>query len=317
MSANNGDAGKGCCAPSRSTNAETAAASFPSTVKSRSSFKSVFIESGQALIGTDTPQIRDDGEGPLRRKRLKPFRIETTAVSNGAFAAFVEATGYVTEAERFGWSFVFWSHVPACLGPTRALQGYEWWRAVDGANWRNINGPETAEEACVEDHPVVHVSWNDAVAFANWAGGRLPTEAEWEHAARGGLGDVKYPWGDADPDDTAYWPCNIWQGDFPKQNTAADGWESTAPVQSFAPNGHGLFNMVGNVWEWTADGFHIKSLKKHVKQRLHAMRGFKTLKGGSFLCHQSYCYRYRIAARMGNSPDSTTSHQGFRVVWDS
>ncbi|MEO1551889.1 MAG: SUMF1/EgtB/PvdO family nonheme iron enzyme, partial [Pseudomonadota bacterium] len=201
------------------------------------------------------------------------------------------------------------------LHPGAAPQSEAGWTLEGRATWRTPRG-EGSDLTGQAQAPVVHISQRDAAAYATWAGGRLPTEAEWEHAARGGLADVKYPWGDADPDDTAYWPCNIWQGAFPKQNTAADGWASTAPVQSFAPNGHGLFNMVGNVWEWTADGFHIKSLKKHVKQRLNAMRGFKTLKGGSFLCHQSYCYRYRIAARMGNSPDSTTSHQGFRVVWD-
>ena len=307
---------KACCTPSRERRAYVSTRTSSLTAPADTQFESVLISGDTAMLGTDTPQIKDDGEGPLRRKKIKPFRMAPTTVTNQAFAAFVDATGYVTETERYGWSFVFWSHVPARLGPTRALQGFEWWRAVDGANWRDINGPETAEEAWIEDHPVVHVSWNDAVAFANWAGGRLPTEVEWEHAARGGLGDVKYPWGDADPDDTAYWPCNIWQGEFPKENSAADGWASTAPVRSFDPNGYGLYNMVGNVWEWTADGFHIKSLKKNVKHRLQAMRGFKTLKGGSFLCHQSYCYRYRIAARMGNSPDSTTSHQGFRIVWD-
>lgn len=238
-----------------------------------------------------------------------------TAVTNAAFKAFVEATGYVTEAERFGWSFVFWAQVPDTVGPTQGVVDVEWWRRVDEANWRDINGPGTMEEAWHPDHPVVQVSWNDAQAYAKWAGGRLPTEAEWEHAARGGLGDVRFPWGNAEPDDTGHTPCNIWQGRFPDVNTGQDGYLTTAPAQSFEPNGYGLYNLAGNVWEWTADAFRIASLKKSVKTRLAAMRGYKLSKGGSFLCHKSYCYRYRIAARSGTSPDSATTHHGFRVVW--
>lgn len=244
---------------------------------------------------------------------MKPFLIGATTVTNAEFAAFVDATGYVTEAENFGWSFVFWSDVPVADGPTQAVHGAEWWRKVEGANWRAVRGENCEAPA---DHPVVHVSWNDAKAYAAWVGGRLPTEAEWEHAARGGLGDIRFPWGEDEPNDTDSFPCNIWQGHFPTTNTCADGHASTAPAKSFEPNGYGLYNMVGNVWEWTADPLRTRSLKKHVRQRIAAMHGFKVLKGGSFLCHRSYCYRYRIAARTGNSPDSTTAHQGFRVVWD-
>lgn len=238
------------------------------------------------------------------------------AVTNAEFAVFVDATGYVTEAERFGWSFVFWSDVPDAVGMTQGVAGVEWWRRVDGANWRDINGPGTQVDVWHSDHPVVQVSWNDAAAYAAWVGGRLPTEAEWEHAARGGQGDVRFPWGNAEPDDDTFMPCNIWQGAFPDVNSGADGFATTAPVDAFAPNDFGLYNMAGNVWEWTCEPFRIRSLKKSVKQRLAGMPGYKLLKGGSFLCHRSYCYRYRIAARSGNSPDSTTTHQGFRVVWD-
>ena len=271
------------------------------------------IPGGDALVGTARPHIPDDGEGPPRRRKVKPFRITRGAVTNAAFARFIKDTGYVTEAEQIGWSFVFHSDVPPNLRETQGVVGTEWWREVEGATWRAPHGPGTAPMA--PDHPVVQVSWTDAVAFARWCGGRLPTEAEWEHAARGGLGDVPFPGGEAEPDDTGRMPCNIWQGSFPSCNAAADGFAHTAPAQSFAPNAFGLFNMVGNVWEWTADPFRIRSMKRSVARKLENMRGFRVLKGGSYLCHRSYCDRYRIAARMGNSPDSATPHQGFRLVW--
>lgn len=273
------------------------------------------IPGGKSFVGTRSPEIPDDGEDPSRETRIKPFRMAATTVTNAQFQEFIDATGFVTEAERFGWSFVFWSQVPESIGPTRGVAEVEWWRRVDGANWRDINGPGTMTEAWHADHPVVHVSWNDAQAYAHWVGGRLPTEAEWEHAARGGLGDIKFPWGDQEPNDTNFQPCNIWQGQFPKINTGKDGFVTTAPARHYAPNRYGLYNLVGNVWEWTSDPFRIKSLKKHVRQRLAGMKGYKLSKGGSFLCHKSYCYRYRIAARSGTSPDSTTTHQGFRVLW--
>ena len=274
----------------------------------------VDIPGGKFLVGTGSPQIPDDGEGPLKVKTQKEFRIAPTTVTNQEFSEFVEMTGYVTDAEQYGWSFVYYSDVPKSILLTDGVVGTEWWRKVDGANWRDIHGPGTQASCWRADHPVVHVSWNDASAYARWAGGRLPSEAEWEHAARGGLGDVRFPWGDEEPDDASYLPCNIWQGRFPDQNTLADGWAGAAPAKSFEPNGYGLYNMVGNVWEWTADPYRVKSLKRNLQRKLSTTRGFKVLKGGSFLCHQSYCHRYRIAARIGNSPDSTTAHQGFRVV---
>lgn len=267
-------------------------------------------------MGTSRPIIPDDGEELRKAGVLKPYRVGVTTVTNAQFQAFVDDTGYITEAESIGWSFVFWLNVPRGVADPLGVDGIEWWRRVDGANWRDINGPGSKDAAWHPDHPVVQVSWSDARAYAAWAGGRLPTEAEWEHAARGGLGDVPYPWGSAEPDDTSHFPCNIWQGKFPHQNTAADGYLTTAPAQSFDPNGYGMFNMVGNVWEWTADPFRIPSLKKAVRERLKTMKGYRVLKGGSFLCHATYCWRYRIAARSGNSPDSTTTHQGFRVAFD-
>lgn len=277
---------------------------------------SIEIPGGMAFLGTDSPIISSDAEGPFRKKRIRPFRISETAVTNAQFAAFVDATGHVTEAERFGWSFVFWAQVSDDIGPTRSVVEVEWWRRVDRATWRDINGPGTEGAVLNQDHPVVHVSWNDAQKYARWVGGRLPTEAEWEHAARGGMEDARYPWGNRDPDDESFFPCNIWQGKFPHHNLGLDGYQTTAPAKSFKPNGYGLYNLAGNVWEWVADPFVIRSQRKAERARRARMKGFKVAKGGSFLCHASYCWRYRIAARTGNSPDSTAAHIGFRVVWD-
>jgi len=265
---------KGCCTPARAGSSATAVQTIIPSDAPFSVLPAVKIAGGTALVGTATPLMIEDGEGPLRRKKVKPFHISTTTITNEAFARFVAETGYVTEAEQIGWSFVFFSDVPDDQRETQGVVGTEWWRVVDGANWAAPNGPGSPHAG--PDHPVVQVSWNDATAYARWCGGRLPSEAEWEHAARGGLGDTPFPWG-----------------------------------------GFGLFNMVGNVWEWTAEPFRVKSLKKSAAQKMESMRGFKLLKGGSYLCHRSYCYRYRIAARSGNSPDSATPHQGFRVVWDA
>lgn len=308
--------GISCCPPSEGD--DSARAGIPDGINARRKVDgdAVRIPGGAGLVGTAREVIPDDGEQPLRETRLDPFLIGMDAVTNSQFLAFVDATGYSTEAERFGWSFVFQSQLNGNLDEAPGAGGAEWWRRVDGANWRDVAGPGTRDRTWQESHPVVHVSWNDAAAYSRWVGGRLPTEAEWEHAARGGLGDVRYPWGDEEPDDTVHLPCNIWQGEFPTRNTCADGHETTAPVRSFEPNGYGLHNMAGNVWEWTADVYMVRSLKKRVRERMEVMRGFKLLKGGSYLCHRSYCHRYRIAARTGNSADSTTSHQGFRVVWD-
>lgn len=310
---NRGVTRKTCCTPSRG--GEGLKSAELSSSATGIDIASVEIPGGTALVGTDDPQIPDDGEGPIRSVRLKPFQMSRTAITNSEFRRFVDATGFVTEAERFGWSFVFWLQVPRDVGATEGVVDVEWWRKVHGATWFAPNGPRT-EAACLPDHPAVHISWNDARAFASWSGGRLPIEAEWEHAARGGQGDVPFPWGTQEPNDHYVTTCNIWQGQFPNVNTARDGYVTTAPARSFEPNAFGLYNMAGNVWEWTADAYRIKSLKKSVRERLRAMRGYKVSKGGSFLCHKSYCYRYRIAARSGTSPDSTTTHHGFRVVWD-
>jgi formylglycine-generating enzyme required for sulfatase activity len=277
------------------------------------------LSANQGALGTNYPLIKVDEESPYRSVSIKPFHIMTTTVTNEMFAVFVAETGYVTEAERFGSSFVFNGKTSSLLkdiqSKPESTKGAEWWQQLDGAHWRLVNGPDS-EDQYYADHPVVHVSWSDAEAFAEWAGGRLPTEAEWEHAARGGLGDVRFTWGDQEPDDQNFQPCNIWQGEFPHKNTAADGYLTTAPAESFEPNGYGLYNMCGNVWEWTALTYQVRSREKKYQRHAQRMQGAKILKGGSFLCHKSYCFRYRIAARTATTPESTTSHQGFRLVFD-
>lgn len=274
------------------------------------------FEAARSFIGTDRPLIAADGEGPARPVRLDAFEIETETVTNDRFAAFVAATGYVTEAERFGWSPVFIGLLPDGAGYYANEGETPWWVRVEGACWKTPEGP-ASDLAGRGDHPVVQVSWNDASAFAAWIGGRLPTEAEWEHAARAGLGDVRYPWGDDEPDDTTIF-CNIWQGVFPHRNTLADGYLGTSPVRAFQPNRAGLHGMAGNVWEWTQDAYRVRSLSKAAKARnRHAALGQeKVMKGGSFLCHASYCHRYRIAARSALTIDSSTSNAGFRLVYD-
>lgn len=275
----------------------------------------VSFAGGRSFVGTDGPVLPNDGEGPRRAVTIRPFRLETTPVTNARFAAFIAETGYVTEAERFGWSAVFAGLLPTPAGGLTHGQA-PWWVRLDNANWAQPEGPgSTIEDR--QDHPVVQVSWADALAFAGWCGGRLPTEAEWEHAARGHLTDPRFPWGNDEPDDQLVM-ANIWQGSFPSTNTLADGYLGTSPVKAFAANGAGLYDMVGNVWEWTNDAFRIRSLSSAAKVRnaAAARDADKVLKGGSFLCHASYCYRYRIAARSPLSAPSAASNVGFRVAYD-
>ena len=248
-----------------------------------------------------------DGEGPVREVDVQPFFLDACAVTNNRFAEFARATGYVSEAEGFGWSYVFHRHVGAQNKKLArgASDGASWWLGIEGACWRKPEGPGSDIKKRGE-HPVVHVSWNDAQAFCAWARLRLPSEAEWEYAARGGLVQKRYPWGDELTPRGKNGPehrCNIWQGKFPDLDTGADGFVSTAPAKTYAPNAFGLYQMSGNVWEWCADWFGQGQTQRVVK-------------GGSFLCHASYCNRYRVAARTANTPDSTTSHTGFRCARD-
>jgi formylglycine-generating enzyme required for sulfatase activity len=264
--------------------------------------------------GLDYP---GDGEGPAREITIAPFRIDRYAVTNAQFARFVDATGHVTEAERFGWSFVFAGLLPDDFVETRGVVGAEWWRQVFGADWRHPEGPHSHVEDR-HDHPVLHVTWRDACAYGAWAGMRLPTEAEWEFAARGGLEGHQYPWGD-DLLAAGRHRCNIWQGTFPHENTCADGWYGTAPVTAYDPNGFGLHNVVGNVWEWCADWFDADYHRTGPRRDPTGPPDgtHKVMRGGSFLCHESYCFRYRVPARSSNTPDSSTGNLGFRCAADA
>ena len=265
----------------------------------------------------DAWAIAGDGEGPVHEVRLPPFAIDACAVSNDAFAAFVADTGHRTEAERFGVSFVFAGLLPGGFGATRAVAAAPWWRAVAGASWRAPEGPGSGLEGR-GSHPVIHVSWNDASAYATWAGARLPTEAEWEYAARGGLEGQPFPWG-AELQPGGEHRMNVWQGRFPGANTEEDGYYGTAPVDAFAPNGYGLHNPCGNVWEWCADWYAPDShaAGDTIDPQGPAHGSARVMRGGSYLCHQSYCRRYRVSARSANTPDSSTGNLGFRCASDA
>ena len=307
-----------CCMPSRA-----APVTPPPQVAAGSQDLSdmAHIPAGAFQLGSEDDDANvEDGEGPVRIVELEAFLIDRTAVSNTSFAAFVADTGHRTDAERFGWSFVFEGLMPQRPRrrpgsnkriPSQRVDGAPWWIAVPGACWRHPEGPgsHTDDRA---DHPVVHVSWQDAAAYSQWAGKRLPTEAEWEAAARGGLQGQRFPWGQHLRPDNKH-RCNVWQGRFPDHNTAADGHLGTAPVRSFPANGYGLYNMAGNVWEWCADWFAIPS-SSETNPTGPARGRTKVLKGGSYLCHASYCNRYRVAARYANTPHSTSGHAGFRCA---
>ena len=274
----------------------------------------VRLDGGEFTMGSNAPGYPGDGEGPARRVTVDAFSIDRFAVTNAQFATFVDATGHVSEAERFGWSFVFAGLLPDDFVDTRGVVGAEWWRQVFGAQWRHPEGPQS-DLAGRLDHPVLHVSWHDAQAYCTWAGLRLPTEAEWEFAARGGLDGRRYPWGDELLVDGKH-RCNVWQGAFPSENTVEDGYYGTAPVDAFAPNGYGLYNVVGNAWEWCLDWFdaefHRDGPRTNPSGPPHGTQ--RVMRGGSFLCHESYCFRFRVPARSSNSPDSTTGNLSFRCA---
>ncbi|RLQ91220.1 formylglycine-generating enzyme family protein [Planomicrobium sp. Y74] len=273
--------------------------------------KMVRIDGGTFLMGTDDEEgFQADREGPVREQHSKPFLMDSYTVTNREFTQFVKETGYITEAERFGWSFVFFRFIARDIQvEVRQVAATPWWFAVEQAYWHQPEGPGSSIKDRM-DHPVIHVSWNDAEAFAGWAGKRLPSESEWEFAARGGLVQQKYPWGDElTPNGEHY--CNIWQGAFPNTNTKEDGYIGTAPAVSFPENGFGLYNMAGNVWEWCSDPF-----AQQTEEESHQENIRRAMRGGSYLCHESYCNRYRVTARTSNTMESSAGNIGFRCAAD-
>ncbi|XP_053977624.1 formylglycine-generating enzyme [Hylaeus volcanicus] len=274
------------------------------------------IEGGSFAIGTNDPVFVADGEAPKRQIQLDSFYIDELEVSNDEFSKFVDATGHRTEAETFGDSFVFGGLLKEEVRANipNVVARAPWWLPVNNVTWKHPEGPGS-DLTHRMDHPVVHVSWNDAVAYCKWLGKRLPTEAEWEVACRGGLSDRLYPWGNKFVPNGQY-RANTWQGDFPNNNTEEDGYVSTSPVTEFPPNKYGLRNMIGNVWEWTSDWWTTDNMKRGGPTNpTGPTRGTdKVKKGGSYLCHESYCFRYRCAARSQNTPDTTAGNLGFRCA---
>lgn len=305
----------------------------------------VWIPAGTFTMGGDNAQARAD-EFPKHAVKLTGFFMDETEVTNEQFEAFVKKTGYITTAERD----VVWEDIkkqlPANTPKPDAsmlkaaslvfaqtkqavdLSDYsQWWSWTQGANWRHPKGPGS-DIIGKEKYPVSHISWDDANAYCKWAGKRLPTEAEWEYAARGGLVNNTYAWGNHPVDSGMH--CNYWQGSFPYKNEAIDGFAGAAPVKSFIANGYGLYDMAGNVWEWCADVYNYNYYKQFatIKVALNPKGPIKSydpdeptiskkvMRGGSFLCNDTYCSGYRVAARMKSSPDSGMEHLGFRGVKD-
>ncbi|MFD2211307.1 formylglycine-generating enzyme family protein [Virgibacillus halophilus] len=317
-----------CCTASRQAFASTQsskqrstyAAETPNQLHAASSEETIYLPGGSFLMGTDDMEgFPSDGEGPVRNVRISPFYIDRTTVTNSEFMTFIESTGYQTDAEKFGWSFVFAPFIASEEIKQQAPSPSEtpWWLAVTEAYWKQPEG-KGSDIAERMDHPVVHISWNDATAYCDWAGKRLPTESEWEFAARGGLIQKRYPWGDELAPGGIH-QCNIWQGEFPYKNTMDDGYAGTAPAGHFQPNGFGLYQMAGNVWEWCKDWFTVRADERGgtVNPTGPVTGQEKVIRGGSYLCHHSYCNRYRVAARSRNTADSSSGNMGFRCAADA
>ena len=295
----------GCCAPTRGADDPGPPPEIP-VQSTRSPTGLVEIEGAEFLMGYEGGLANaEEGEGPVRPAVVDAFSIGACAVTNRQFARFVKETGYSTGAERLGWSFVFDQLVSDLSAGRGRAASATWWVAVEGASWRHPRGPGS-DAGQLADHPVVHVDVYDAEAYCAWAGGRLPTEAEWEMAARGGLEQAVYPWGDEHPSSSRTRRCTIWAGDFPHRHDCGRGAIGTVPVRSHAPNGLGLFQAVGNVWEWTADTWSVGSEPLVVGERVR--------RGGSYLCHDSYCNRYRVAARDHSGAKDASGNIGFRIA---
>lgn len=303
----------------------------------------IWIPGGEFIMGTDTDPQRRSDESPAHTVRLDGYWIDITEVTNADFAAFVKATGYKTTSERpIDWEELKQQVPPGTPKPADDMlqpasmvfttttepvdlnNFLNWWSFVKGADWMHPQGPGSSIIG-KENHPVVQVSWDDAVAYCKWAGKRLPTEAEWEFAARGGVIGAIYPWGD---DKNLAQHTNSWQGNFPNVNTAEDGYKTTSPVKSYAPNKFGLYDMAGNVWEWCSDFYHVDYYKACLRQGTvtnpkgpeksydpnQPFNIVHSKRGGSFLCNEVYCSSYRVAARMATSYDTGQDHSGFRCV---
>jgi formylglycine-generating enzyme len=253
----------------------------------------VLIQGGTFIMGTD------DGfpyEGPAHTVKVNTFRLDVHEVTVEEFSKFVSDTKYLTESEQLRWSGVFNTK----LGE---------WEKVDGANWRHPEGPQSTANP---KEPVTHVSWNDAMVYAKWAKKRLPTEAEWEYAAASGKSQQHYPWGKGAPLKAPYM-ANLWQGLFPNEHRAGDGFPGRAPVKSFPPNSAGLYDMAGNVWEWCSDWFTEEGYSSEKKK---VVRTERVMRGGSWMCSENYCQGYRVAARSHATPDSALNNLGFRCARD-
>lgn len=306
----------------------------------------VWIPPGTYLMGADNDEARPD-EYPKHKVSVKGFWMDTHEVTNAQFREFVEATGYLTTAEKApDWEEIKKQLPPGTPKPADELlvasslvftppnrpislnNASQWWSWVADASWKHPEGPSSDIKG-KDNFPVIHISWDDAMAYAKWAGKRLPTEAEWEWAARGGKENNIYPWGNEGIDKGVV-KANSWQGQFPNNNALRDGFYGLSPVKSFAPNGYGLYDMAGNVWEWCADWYHSDYYKTANKSSgitdpqgspvsydpMESTVPKRVVRGGSFLCNDSYCSGYRVAARMKSSPDTGLSHTGFRCVKD-
>lgn len=304
----------------------------------------ILIPSGTLHMGGDNDQA-DANEFPKHDVKISSFYMDETEVTNTAFQKFVNETDYITVAERpLDWEEMKLQLPPNTPKPPDSIMApgalvftptetpvslrdpQAWWRWTIGADWKHPTGPQSDIDDKM-DHPVVHISWEDANAYCEWAGKRLPTEAEWEWAARGGKKDMIYPWGNESVE-SGNPKANFYQGLFPYKNTLKDGYESTAPVKSFPPNGYGLYDMSGNVWEWCRDWFDTEFYAKSNAVKFNTSGPIKSynpympyqeervIRGGSFLCNDDYCSGYRNARRMGSTADTGLNHTGFRCVKD-
>lgn len=331
-----GDAHSDCCCSNLPSRYSSLSSVIPEGM--------VWIPGGEFTMGSASADAKRD-EKPPHKVKVDGFWIDVTPVTNRQFKAFVDATGYVTTAEKAPTLEEIMSQVPpgtpkpspemlvaASLvfkpsqGPVSLRSNRAWWEWKPGANWKHPLGPESSIES-KEDHPVVQISWFDAVAYAKWAGKRLPTEAEWEYAAYGGKKDIAYVWGNEEFSEENP-QANIWQGQFPYKSTKPNGYYGTTSVKTFKPNSYGLYDMSGNVWQWCADLYHASYYQDEAKKEMSVNpTGSKTSfdpeepyatkhvhRGGSFLCHDSYCKGYRISARMKTCPDTSLNHLGFRCV---